>query len=120
MIHALTHDIGDPLLLAEATLPALQEVLEFDRGEAKLTYDPTLKNPIRIRPASGTTFDTDGARNRLADMIETLRTAGAPFQVSFLKARVRQLSREPYPLALIRVAARLPLFFLRSSHPHQL
>src|SRR3546814_11941898 len=80
MIHALTPDLGDPLLLAEATLPALQEVLEFDRGEAKLTYDPTLKNPIRIRPASGTTFDTEGARNRLADMIETLSTAGAPFQ----------------------------------------
>src|SRR3546814_19241898 len=90
MIHALTPDLGDPLLLAAATLPALQEVLAFDRGEAKLTYDPPLKNPIRIRPASGTTFDTDGARNRLADMIEPLRTAGAPFQDSFLKAGVRQ------------------------------
>src|SRR3546814_9999799 len=85
----------------------MEKRLEFDRGEAKLTYDPTLKNPIRIRPASGTTFDTEGARNRLADMIETLSTAGAPFHVSFLKARVRQISREPYPLDLMRVAARL-------------
>src|SRR3546814_15270396 len=103
MIHALTPDLGDPLLLAEATLPALQEVLEFDRGEAKLTYDPTLKNPIRIRPASGTTFDTEGARNRLADMIETLRTAGAPLPVACLKARGRTTSRVPLHPQLLKV-----------------
>src|SRR3546814_3067038 len=96
MIHALTPDLGDPLLLAEATLPALQEVLEFDRGEAKLTYDPTLKNPIRIRPASVTTFDTEAARNRLADMIETIITSEAPFQVSFMTARIRPIRREKW------------------------
>src|SRR3546814_20304499 len=103
MIHALTPDLGDPLLLAEATLPALQEVLEFDRGEAKLTYDPTLKNLIRIRPASGTTFDTEGARNRLAVIIATLSTAGAPFQVSFFTARVSQTNALPFHIAFLGV-----------------
>src|SRR3546814_422810 len=120
MIHALTPDLGDPLLLAEATLPALQEVLKLHRGEAKLTYDPTLKNSIRIRPASGTTMDVEEARNRLSEMIETLSTAAAPFEVSFLKARVRHTSREPYPLDLMRTAAGLQLFFLRAQHPNRI
>src|SRR3546814_9738371 len=105
MIHALTPDLGDPLLLAEATLPALQEVLKLHRGEAKLTYDPTLKNSVRIRPASGTTMHVEDARNRLSEMIETLSTAAAPLEVSFLKARVRHTSREPHPLDLMRTAA---------------
>src|SRR3546814_13102580 len=115
MIHALTPDLGDPLLLAEATLPALQEVLKLHRGEAKLTYDPTLKNSVRIRPASGTTMDVEEARNSLSEMIETLSTAEAPFEVSFLNARVRHTSREPSPLDLLRTADGLPLFFLLSQ-----
>src|SRR3546814_3712320 len=120
MIHALTPDLGDPLLLAEATLPALQEVLKIQRGKAKLTYDPTLKNSVRIRPTSGTTMDVEEARNRLSEMIETLSTAAAPFEVSFLKARVRHTSREPYPLDLMRTAAGLQLFFLRAQHHNAL
>src|SRR3546814_7605497 len=101
MIHALTPDLGDPLLLAEATLPALQEVLKLHRGEAKLTYDPTLKNSVRIRPASGTTMDVEEDRNRLSEMLKTLSTAAAPFEDSFLQARVRHTRREPYQLYLI-------------------
>jgi len=120
MIHTLTPDLGDPLLLAEATLPALQEVLKLHQGEAKLTYDPTLKNPVRIRSAPGTTLDTEEARNRLADMIETLSAAAAPFRVSFLKARVCEQGRKPYPLDLMRVAAGLQLFFLRAQHHSEL
>lgn len=120
MIDALTPNLGDPLLLAEATLPALQEVLKLHRGEAKLTYDPTLKDPIRIRPAPGTAFDTEEARDRLADLIGTLSTAAAPFEVSFLKARVHQANREPYPLDLMRVVAGLQLFFLRAQHHNEL
>src|SRR3546814_18086628 len=112
MIHALTPDLGDPLLLAEATLPALQEVLKLHRGEAKLTYDPTLKNSVRISPASGTTMAVEEARNRLSEMIEPLTTAAAPFAVSFLQARVRHTSREPYRHDLIRPAAGPQLFFL--------
>ncbi|MEO3429605.1 hypothetical protein AAFN88_12140 [Pelagibius sp. CAU 1746] len=120
MFHALTPNLGDPLLLAEASLPALQEVLGIHRGEAKVTYDPTLKNPVRIRPAPGTILDAEEARNRLSEMIGTLSTAAAPFEVSFLKARVRQANREPYPLDLMRVAAGLQLFFLRAQHHNEL
>ncbi len=120
MIHTLTPDLGNPLLLSEATLPALQEVLKLHRGEAKLTYDPTLKNPVRIRPASGTTLDAEEARVRLSDMIETLSTAAAPFRVSFLKARVSQSNREPFPLDLMRVSAGLQLFFLCAQHHNEL
>src|SRR3546814_18136138 len=112
MIHALTPDLGDPLLLAEATLPALQEVLKLHRGEAKLTYDPTLKNSVRIRPASGTTMDVEEARNRLSEMIETLSTAEEPFQVSFLTARGRQPRRDPYPPDLTCPADGPQPFFL--------
>src|SRR3546814_11432619 len=53
-------------------------------------------------------------------MIETLSTAAAPFEVSFLKARVRHTSREPYPLDLMRTAAGLQLFFLRAQHHNAL
>ena len=120
MIHTLTPDLGDPLLLAEATLPALQDVIKLHGGEAKLTYDPTLKKPVRIRPAPGTTLDAEEARNRLSDMIETLSTAAAPFRVSFLKARVRHASHEAYPLDLMRTAAGLQLFFLRAQHHNAL
>jgi hypothetical protein len=120
MIHALTPDLRDPLLLAEASLPALQEVLKLHRGEVKLTYDPTLKEPIRIRPILGTMLDTVEARNGLMDMIGTLNSASAPFHVSFLKAHVREQGREPYPLDLIRVAAGLQLFLLRAQHHSEL
>src|SRR3546814_16912900 len=65
-------------------------------------------------------MDVEEARNRLSEMIETLSTAAAPFEVSFLKARVRHTSREPYPLDLMRTAAGLQLFFLRDTPPHAL
>src|SRR3546814_4820357 len=65
-------------------------------------------------------MDVEEARNRLSEMIETLSTAAAPFEVSFLKARVRHTSREPYPLDLMRTAAGLQLFFLRAQHHNAL
>src|SRR3546814_17896754 len=95
MIHALTPDLGDRLLLAEATLPALQEVLEFDRGEAKLTYDPTLTNQIRIRPASGTTFDTEGDRTSLAGQKQTHSNAGGRLQIHDLEDGGQQTDCRP-------------------------
>src|SRR3546814_19536858 len=65
-------------------------------------------------------MDVEEARNRLSEMIETLSTAAAPSEVSFLKARVRHTSREPYPLDLMRTAAGLQLFFLRAQHHNAL
>lgn len=119
MIHAFTPGLGGPLFLVDATLPALREVLGVHRGEAKLTFGPTLKARIRIRPTPGTTFDTEVAGNRLTDMIETLSAASTPFQVSLLKAWVRQANRETRPLDLMRFAAGLQLCFLRAQHHNE-
>jgi hypothetical protein len=115
MYNVLTPDLCDPLLLAESTVPPIHEVVGLQEGEIKVTYDPTLKRPVRIKPSDDAVFNAEDARRRVAEMVETLNDAGPPFSVSFMKAKVRRPSSQPYPLDLMMTVAGLQLFYLRAQ-----
>lgn len=115
MYNALTPDLSDPFILADTTLPALHEAVGLKRGELKVTYDPTLKNAIRIKPSEGAVFDIEHAKRRVADLIEIVDDAATPFTVSFLKARVHLPGEQPYPFDLMLFVASLQLFYLKAQ-----
>lgn len=120
MIHPLTPDLTDPNLCADVALPSLQKAFNLQQGEIRLTFDPTLREPVRIRPTPDTLFDVEAGKDRFVDMLETLSTAAAPFVVSFLKAQVRQCGYEPCPLDLMTVVSGLRLIYLRAQNQQAL
>ena len=115
MLHPLTPDLCDPLLLAESTLPSFAEVVGLRKGTLKITYDPTIARPIRVRPSEGAIFDACRAKSRVGDMIDILNDTAQPFSLSFLKARVHLAAEDAYQLDLMRFASSLQLFFLRAQ-----
>ena len=116
MFHPSTPDLCDPLLLSEVTVPALYEAAGLEKGELKITYDPTLiQRPLRIRPSDGAVFDKDSANRRVSELIEMIDDVSPPFQVSFLKAAVRRPDVQPWPLDAMTTASALQLFFLRAQ-----
>lgn len=115
MYNVLTPDLSDPFILADTTLPALHEAVGLQRGELKVTYDPTLKNAVRIKSSDGAIFDAEHAKRRIADFIEVVDDAAVPFSVSFLKARVHRPGEQPYPFDLMLFVASLQLFYLKAQ-----
>lgn len=113
MYNDLTPDLADPFILADSTLPTLYEAAGLQRGELRVTYDPTLMNPIRIKPSDDAIFDGEHAKRRIADLVDTIEHAAAPFSLSFLKAQVRVPSKQPCVFDLMTFVAGLQLFYLK-------
>ena len=115
MLHPLTPDLCDPLLLAESTLPSFAEVVGLRRGTLKITYDPTIARPIRVRPSEGAVFDACRAKSQVGEMMEILNDTAQPFSLSFLKAKIHPAIEDAYQLDLMRFASSLQLYFLRAQ-----
>jgi hypothetical protein len=113
MIHDLTPDLIDPMLLAEATVPPLHEVIGLRHGEVTLTYDPTIHKPVRIKPDGVSAYD-EAATRRVEDFVDTLGGVFTPFHVSFLKAHVR-INESAWPLNVMTPMSTLQLFYLRAQ-----
>lgn len=121
MFHHLTPDLCDPMLLADVTVPALYKAAGLQRGELRITYDPTLhEGSLRIKAGEGAIYDTDGAKGRVTDLVEQINDALPPFRVAFLRADVRRPEIEPWPLDLMTTVAGLQLFYLRAQACNEL
>jgi len=104
------------MLLADVTVPALYKAAGLKRGELRITYDPTLHHgSLRIKAGEGAVYDTDGAKQRVTDLVEQINDALPPFRASFLKADVRRPKVEPWPLDLMTAVSGLQLFYLRAQ-----
>jgi hypothetical protein len=109
------------MLLADVTVPSLYKAAGLERGELRITYDPTLlQGALRIKAGQGAVYDADGAKGRVSDLIEQINDALPPFRVSFLKADVRRPEIEPWPLDLMTAVSGLQLFYLRAQACNEL
>jgi len=116
MLDELTPDLYDPLLLADVVLPSFSEAAGLEKGALKITYDPTLKKrQLRIKATEGAAYDNENAQEQIADMIENIDHAMAPFHVAFLKADVRRPAMRPWPLDLMMTVTNLQLCYLHAQ-----
>ncbi len=113
MIHDHTPDLIDPMLLAEATVPSLHDVIGLEHGKVALMYDPTIRKPVRIKPVGVAAYD-ENAKRKFEDFVDTLDGVLRPFRLSFLKAQVR-VDESIWPLDVMTPMSTLQLFYLRAQ-----
>lgn len=113
MIHDLTPDLIDPMLLAEASVPSLHDVIGLEHGKVALMYDPTIRKPVRIKPDGIAAYD-ENAKRKFEDFVELLDGVFRPFRLSFLKAQVR-VDDSIWPLDVMTPMSALQLFYLRAQ-----
>lgn len=97
-----------------AVVPALQYLTGPDRGQLRLTYDPSLQRALRIGASADAVHRAD-ARQQFAALVELLNADLQPFQIRFLKALVNPISGRPPALKLGSLAAILQVIAMQAQ-----